>query len=623
MRLGSRRRRVSANRLRLGLTRLEDRTVPTTFTVLNTNDSGPNSLRQAILDANDAPDYDTIMFDPGFFSVPRTILLTSDPLRIRDGVTIAAPGPGLVTISGNNERPIMEVTSTTSNRNVNISGVTITGGVGQFDLRAGAIQHGYCDLSLVDCVISGNRSYPGPFGHGGGISCEGGSLSIQRCTVSNNIADLNEGGGIALYNTDAAIIDCAVVGNAASLAGGGIRMLGGSLNLVRSTVAGNVTTDGGGEYIGGGGIACFSTLNANGLVIVDSTISSNHGLFGGGVLLLLEVGDVAVAIRNSTIAGNTAAANTSAGGLDCRAVEPSTSINVITLESTLVAGNSVGGTMLPKDLNFEYLGVFNGDNNLIGAADIGNFVLTGVGNLTGTSISPLNPMLGALAYNGGPTQTRALLPGSPAINAGNNLAGFVNDQRGPGFPRVVNGMADIGAFEVQGAPMVASTRVNDGSAQRSRVRSLLMTFDTIVTFGGAVADAFTLARNGGKPVSFSASASIVNGVTVVTITNFNGASTQFGSLADGRYTLTALASQISANGQQMTGNYTFGEAEGLFRFFGDINGDRHVDIADYGLFSVSYLNQANYNAAFDFNGDGHVDILDYGQFGLRYLRSLP
>src|ERR1700694_4116304 len=70
-------------------------------------------------------------------------------------------------------------------------------------------------------------------------------------------------------------------------------------------------------------------------------------------------------------------------------------------------------------------------------------------------------------------------------------------------------------------------------------------------------------------------------------------------------------------------NYTFGDAQGLFRFFGDINGDRHVDIADFGLFSISYLNAANYIAGFDVNGDGHIDIADFGQFALRYLSMLP
>jgi hypothetical protein len=135
-------------------------------------------------------------------------------------------------------------------------------------------------------------------------------------------------------------------------------------------------------------------------------------------------------------------------------------------------------------------------------------------------------------------------------------------------------------------------------------------------------------------VSFKAAASVVNGVTAVTLWDFTGGSTQFGSLADGRYTLTALANQISVGGVlldgdgdgQPGGNYIFGEAQGLFRFFGDINGDRNVDIADFGMFSSTYgLNsgQTGFIGAFDFNGDGVIDIADFGQFSIRIFTVLP
>jgi hypothetical protein len=130
----------------------------------------------------------------------------------------------------------------------------------------------------------------------------------------------------------------------------------------------------------------------------------------------------------------------------------------------------------------------------------------------------------------------------------------------------------------------------------------------MVSFDGAVASAFSLVRNGGKQVSFSATASVVAGRTVVTLDNFTGGSTQFGSLADGRYTLTALFPFITDSFQQFLdgdddgqpgGNYVFGEAQGLYHLFGDINGDRRVDISDFGFFSLAYLNPLNYNAALD------------------------
>src|SRR5262249_60978356 len=103
---------------------------------------------------------------------------------------------------------------------------------------------------------------------------------------------------------------------------------------------------------------------------------------------------------------------------------------------------------------------------------------------------------------------------------------------------------------------------------------------------------------------------------------------------DGPYPLTALASQMSGPGGQRAGdgdgqpggNYSFGDAQGLFRFYGDANGDRHVDIADFALFSNSFnssTGQTNYLAYLDFNGDGHIDIADFGQFSIRFFTVLP
>jgi hypothetical protein len=185
-------------------------------------------------------------------------------------------------------------------------------------------------------------------------------------------------------------------------------------------------------------------------------------------------------------------------------------------------------------------------------------------------------------------------------------------------------VAKIGA---PAAPSVSSTVVNDGSAQRSRVTSLTVTFSAQVTFATTAGAAFSLTRaSDGAAVSFTATASTLGGVTVVTLNAFTGTATEFGSLRDGRYTLTALASQISANGQQMASDYTFGDAQGLFRFYGDINGDRHVDIADFGLFSSTFTlhtGQTGFNSALDFNGDGVIDIADFGQFSIRYFTTLP
>ena len=191
-------------------------------------------------------------------------------------------------------------------------------------------------------------------------------------------------------------------------------------------------------------------------------------------------------------------------------------------------------------------------------------------------------------------------------------------------------------------PRVGGTAINAGQAntvQRSRVTSLQVTFSTQVTFATTPGAAFTLTRNSDSvPVTFTATANVVGGVTVVTLDGFGGAATNFGSLADGRYTLTALAGQITFNGVQLDGNgdgtpgdnYVLtsppASATGIFRIFGDANGDARVDVADLGLFAGTYLKTSvdvGYLAYFDFNGDNRIDVTDLGQFASRYLTTLP
>ena len=182
---------------------------------------------------------------------------------------------------------------------------------------------------------------------------------------------------------------------------------------------------------------------------------------------------------------------------------------------------------------------------------------------------------------------------------------------------------------------VASTRINDGAAQRSRITSLTVTFSDPVTFSITPGAAFSFVRNSdGAAVTFAATSTIVNGVTVVTLDNFSGAATQFGSLADGRYTLTALASQISFANEPLDGNrdgmagdnFTLNDSGGLFRLFGDVNGDQTVNGLDFGFFKNAFGTQTgdpNFLGFLDFNGDGVINGFDFGQFKLRFGTVLP
>jgi hypothetical protein len=120
------------------------------------------------------------------------------------------------------------------------------------------------------------------------------------------------------------------------------------------------------------------------------------------------------------------------------------------LHNTLIAGNFRDATGTTRD---DVYGALNyaSDFNLIGDGTGMTGLTNGVnGNLVGSADMPIDPLLGPLQDNGGPTLTHALLAGSPAIDAGNNAYATDFDQRGPGFPRIVNGIIDIGAFEYQG-----------------------------------------------------------------------------------------------------------------------------------------------------------------------------
>ncbi len=132
----------------------------------------------------------------------------------------------------------------------------------------------------------------------------------------------------------------------------------------------------------------------------------------------------------------------------------------VTLGNTIVAENTAVGGGGPDALGT----IVSQGHNLIGETD-GSSGWVG-SDLTGTSAYPLNPLLAPLGNYGGPTQTMALLPGSPAIDAGNNglvPAGVTTDQRG--LPRVVNGFVDIGAFESGGFTIAVSS----GSGQSTAV----------------------------------------------------------------------------------------------------------------------------------------------------------
>ena len=370
--------------------------------VVTTNaDSGPGSLRQAI---NDACPGSIITFDMS--QVVSPITLTSGALGTDKGLTISGPGASQLAVVAN----------------------------GGAVFQAAPV---FPTVVMVSGLALKNGASPM-----GGVSHSGsGTLNIAGCFVSNNVSSTS-GGGVWNQAGIINIIDSTLDSNSTPGSGGGVLNGAGTINIVNSTLSNNSSFFAG----GGAGLCNSSTGTVN---LTNCTISNNSAsAFGGpgraGGILNQSTGTVN--ITNCTIANNTADIG---GGI------VNLSSGLVQIRNSIV-GLNTGGTSSP-DVN----GAFTTQgHNLIGRNDGSTGFTPGAnGDLVGTSASPLDPELGALANNGGPTMTRALSGTSPALNAGDNGAvtspPFIGppffDQRGTGFPRIVASIVDIGSFEASAA----------------------------------------------------------------------------------------------------------------------------------------------------------------------------
>jgi hypothetical protein len=152
-----------------------------TFTVSNSNDMGPGSLRQAIIDNNTSSGGNAIVFDSAFFASVRQIGLSSGQLSISKNVTISGPGAELLGLFASTGR-VLDISSGAA---ANISGLLISGGKVTND-NAGGIRVFNSSLTLTNCYVRDNSA---PGGSGGGLYGFGtSSLTIVGCTFYNNSA---------------------------------------------------------------------------------------------------------------------------------------------------------------------------------------------------------------------------------------------------------------------------------------------------------------------------------------------------------------------------------------------------------------------------------------------------
>ena len=399
------------------------------YVVTTTADSGPGSLRAAVAAGN------TITFDPAVFaaaSMPHVISLLSELPPLNSNMTIAGPGKGVLTVrrSGAAGTPLFRIFTINGGTLedgpfVTISGLTISNGNAGSLGGGGGAANNYGRFTFKDCTISGNSAFLG-----GGIYSavelnntpfRPVSLVLLRCSITGNVAVTDAsrftaaGGGLYTSYVHATVDQCAITGNSAPAGvGGGIYNFRGDVEMQTSTVSGNsansvggiVNDDGDGSGLVTASLALFAcTVSDNGSAGVKNVNSNNHRPFlhFGGTIMSGPAPVLTLADPNSVS--------------HCRS------------DGYNLFSDSTGS---PDGLD--------------------------------STDQIADPLLGPLQDNGGPTFTRALLPGSPAIDKGGY--GRTIDQRGAprpfDDPNSANGdsAADVGAFEFQGTPPVVLANIS-------------------------------------------------------------------------------------------------------------------------------------------------------------------
>jgi PKD repeat protein len=295
----------------------------------------------------------------------------------------------------------------------------------------------------------------------------GSSLDLDAVVITGN-EGITSGGGITADQASVTVLNSTIAFNTGGMATGGIHSSGGSLIVDRSTVAFNTS-----DFVGG--------INISGTaLIVNSTVSGNivTGFVGGGIA---SFSSDLVEIKNSTIAGNTAV--TEGGGLWRGAAGPIEITNSIIGGNEAAVGPDCFGTIVSLDYNL--------------LTDTTGCVITGTAS---SDLTGVDPLLGPLQDNGGPTWTHGLLQGSPAFDAANPAtpgsggnACEATDQRG--VTRPVGARCDIGAFEKESVdPVAVLNGPYDGVQGTSVLFSSSGSFDgdgTVVSFEWSFGDGGT------------------------------------------------------------------------------------------------------------------------------------
>jgi uncharacterized repeat protein (TIGR01451 family) len=393
--------------------------------VSNANDSGVGSLRQAISGACDPA---VIYFTDDFtIYLNSTLTLTKDIVLDGNGHTVTLSGD-----SGNDGDRDVRVLAIPAGVDVTLNQINVEEGLSN---DGGGIQNNGT-LTIVDSTIHDNRTRDGNTTSGGIHNL--GTLTLTRVTMSENSAGLRGG---AIYNNGVltiteSIFDDNEVRPPYGLQRGGAIFNDGTISIDATRFSENSATQGG---------AIYSELHGV-VTLTNSTLYNQSSNLGGGIY---NIG--AFTVENSTFVGNSATNTTwGGGGIYNR--------GTLTVGNSTFSGNSTGhegGAIYnylnaTLTLNNSVLANSTGNSDCFDFGDsssvitIASLIETTSGDCNGTLSG--DPLLGTLSDYGGSHATLPLLPGSPAIDAGDDLICTTTDQRG--IARV--GTCDMGAFESRG-----------------------------------------------------------------------------------------------------------------------------------------------------------------------------
>jgi CSLREA domain-containing protein len=372
------------------------------------------TLREAIND----PGSTEISFAPGLTGPITLASLEGGGGSLRINKTLSVTGPSTrIVIRRRSTDPafrIFQIFNPTVAPTVTLTNLVVRGGESNIEpfggLGSGIDNQG--TLRLIHCVVASNSGDGGGIfnfeaaltlvdsrvsnNDGGGIENAGrmATLTLDHSTVSGNSGTESQGGGI-INQTGAVTLTNSTVSANTGLFGGGILNNSGGITINNSTVSGNSASEGGGIF------------NLEGRVnLTNSTVSRNSAASGDGGGIRIIGTTSRTRLRNTTVAHNSA----TQGGGGIRTSGPLILTNSLVALNTAAQGPDVlksGGLTAPVTARFSLLGIGNGSS----VSDGEN------GNQVGNRSNPLDPLLGPLANNGGPTRTHALLLGSPAIDA--------------------------------------------------------------------------------------------------------------------------------------------------------------------------------------------------------------